>query len=149
MSCIEYVHVEISDYEAISYPESLKSLWQAIATSVHSSLTAVSLSACITNLGDIIYTFLDGVFNEELENKESAVKLERSTDSSDDEYDDKDFYSAPSYKLTGLKRLELRGNDGGTNPSARGYTGYLTHVLEDIIRWSLQVCMPPIPHDII
>ena len=138
MSCVECVHVEIGDYAPISYPESLKSLWQAIGTSIHSSLTAVSLSACITNLGELIYTFLDGVFNEGLEDKESAVESEKNTDSFDDDYDDEDFYSAPSYKLTGLKRLELLGNDGGTNPSARGYTGYLYNVLEDIIQFLKQ-----------
>ena len=61
MSLVEYVYLHIDEDTLEDYPESLRSLWLATATS---NLKGVSLSACVTNLGDLIHVFIDEVFNK-------------------------------------------------------------------------------------
>ena len=65
MSLVEYVHLHIDEDTPGDYPDSLRALWLATATS---NLKGVSLSACVTNLGNLIHVFIDEVFNKPEEN---------------------------------------------------------------------------------
>ena len=115
MSHVDHVQVQMKWYEVNDDPERLRSLWPAILTSNHSPLKEVSLSACVTNLGDLIHVFIDEVFNKP---------------------EDRDNQCGDNYnKFTGLKKLELHGNSGGAGLLYDGYTGYLTEELEELIRF--------------
>ena len=121
VSLVEYVHVHIDND---MYLDSLMLLWPTTATS---NLKEVCLSACVTNLGDLIHVLIDEVFNKP-EDVASADQSEGNTDSSGNH--------TPYYKFTGLERLELRGNSEGRNLfSTNEHTGDLADELEELIRF--------------
>ena len=110
LSRVETVHVEIDDYADYKFAASLRPLWLAMTSTQPMSLTTISLSACVTNLGDLMSKLTKIFFTE------GPFEVD---------YDEIN----PFFKFSGFKRIELLGNDGGTRPHQHGYTGNLaTHV---------------------
>ena len=132
MSQVETVQVEINDYRNYTYADSLESLWLALASSKPSSFSNIVLSACVTNLGDLISKLVETLFaNDEKEVYDSSYDeefVDEESVASEEEFD-----ASPFYKFAGFKQIELLGNNGGTGPHEYGYPGYLSHNIHDFI----------------
>ena len=110
MSQVETVYVEIDDYTDATFADTLEPLWLVLA-SEPALFTDVILSACVTNLGDLMSKMREVLFCEE----------------------SRGWRYSEQVKFAGLKRIELLGNDAGTHPHEYGYPGLLAcHVCEFI-----------------
>ena len=68
----------------------------------------MSLSACVTNLGPIVSAIIYALFFNAKDRRRSDVAV-------DFESEEECEYG-PIYKCSGLKTIEVLGNDGGTHP---------------------------------
>ena len=132
MSHVESVHVDIDDFRNSTYAESLQSVWLAVASSKPSSFNSVTLSACATNLGECIITLVEILFTD-ADEKVAANEADDKHSTEDDEDDEFDY--SLFYKFSGLKKLELLANDGGTHPHEYGYEGYLSPHMSDLVQF--------------
>ena len=125
MSCIENISICIEDYTTCgcTYAETLKPLWEAVARS--SSLTTVSLSGCVTNLGSLVSGMIDTLFH-------NAIDKGRSNEAVNDESEE-EFEHRTIYKCSGLKTIEVLGNDAGTHPHEHRYGGGISGVIKELI----------------
>lgn len=108
LSQVETVCVDIDDYSDYKFAASLRPIWLAMASTQPMSLTSIILSACVTNLGDLMSNLMKIFFTE---------------GPSEVDFDSEEIN--PFFKFSGFKRIELLGNDGGTRPHEHGYTGNL------------------------
>ena len=110
VSHVEAIHVENNGYTNYIFAEFLKPLWHAVASSKHKSFTSVSFSASVMGLGNFISNMVDILYTE-ADDYISGAEPEEEDVESDSEFDYSHFY-----KYTGLKKMKICGNDGGTHP---------------------------------
>ena len=133
--CVEAICLDNDDYTDEYFAESLEPLLFAIGHCKPSSLKYLSMSACVTNLGSLVscvQNFLD--VNTDFEYLSSSeedpdVESENLTLAPDGNK----FDHGPVYRLSGLKKIEILGNDGGTHPHEYGHTGYPAYDINSFI----------------
>ena len=125
MSRIQNISICIEDYTTCgcTYAETIQLLWEAVAKS--SSLSSVSLSGCVTNLGSLVSGMIDTLFHNAIDKGRSneAVNVES----------EEEFEHRTIYKCSGLKTIEVLGNDAGTHPHEHRYGGYISGVIKELI----------------
>ena len=101
MSHIQNISICIEDYTTCgeTYAETIEPLWEAAARS--SSLSSVSLSACVTNLGAIVSGMIYALFFN--------AKDKRGSDVAEDFKSEEECEYGPIYKCSGLKTIEVLG----------------------------------------
>ena len=120
LSRVETIEVYNNDYRDDMYGEMLKPLWLALVSTSSPSFKNVTLSACVTNLGAIVSTMAETLFNDE-----------QNLDYSDSEDSDCGDNILPKY--SGLKRIEILGNNCGTHPHEYGYGAFFNHDMHGLI----------------
>ena len=120
LSRVETIEVYNDDYRDGMYGDMLKPLWLALVSTSSPSFKNVTLSACVTNLGAIVSTMAETLFNDE-----------QNLDYSDSEDSDCGDNILPKY--SGLKRIEILGNNAGTHPHEYGYGAFFYHDMHGLI----------------
>ena len=125
MSRIQNISICIEDYTTCgcTYAETIQLLWEAVAKS--SSLSSVSLSGCVTNLGSLVCCMIDTLFHNAIDKVGSneAVNVES----------EEEFEHRIIYKCSGLKTIEVLGNDAGTHPHEHRYGGGISGAMKELI----------------
>ena len=113
LSRIEAINLNIEDYADELFAETLEPVWKAGAVS--SSLESVSLSACVTNLGGLVSGMQEVLFDKAI----TRVRDEKEGDI--------------LYKFSGLKNIEVLGNDGERHPHWNGHSGFISGSMNSLI----------------
>ena len=118
MSHVETTNICIEDYTTcgFSHAESLKPLWRSAVRS--SSLSTISLSACVINLGPLVSGMVDILFG-----------MERGINVLSGE----GYGCGEVNKFSGLKAIEVLGNDAGTHPHEHRYGSCIHGSVNDLV----------------
>ena len=124
LSHVEAINIDIDDYSNSIFAESLEPVWEAVG--VASSLESVTLSACVTNLGDLVSCMLQVLFEDAIDKDVCGIV-------GCDRFGRVEEEEVVIYKYSGLKSIEVLGNDAGTHPHEHGYTGSVIDSTEHLI----------------